>query len=159
MFSYDCYWQNGVTDGFVGLRIHVGTDQFYGWLRCDVAADASFIIIKDYAYNSIPDSCILAGQGIATNNNEISESANEFSLQLYPNPTKAILKLTTKERLINSVLTVYDFAGRVVKQEAGITLNSNAVYSLDMSMLHAGSYLLEVRSSQNSIIKKFDVLQ
>ncbi|MBA2406368.1 MAG: T9SS type A sorting domain-containing protein, partial [Chitinophagales bacterium] len=159
MFSYEGYWQNGVTDGYIGLRIHVGINNFYGWLRCDVAADASFIIIKDYAYNSIPDSSILAGQGIATNSNEISESEKDFSLHLFPNPTKDILTLTTKEHLINSVITVYDLAGRIIKQEAGVTLNSNAVYSLDIGLLNAGSYLLEVRSSQNSVIKKFNVVQ
>lgn len=65
------YWNQGVEDGYLGLRIHVGSDKYYGWLRCDVAADASYIVIKDYACNSQPNKQIIAGEGAGcADNNE-----------------------------------------------------------------------------------------
>ncbi len=59
---------NGVTDGFLGLRFTAPTSDstngtFYGWIRLDVAADLRSVTIKDFAYQSIPDSSIFMGQG------------------------------------------------------------------------------------------------
>jgi hypothetical protein len=60
-------WQEGVTDGFVAVKISPdGTNFHFGWIRCDVASDGSSITIKDFAYNSEPDSTIFAGQGVPT---------------------------------------------------------------------------------------------
>src|SRR6185295_4021766 len=55
-------WQNGVEDGYAGLRINFNGDQYYGWVRLDVDSAAQWMIVKDYAVNLTPNSPILAGQ-------------------------------------------------------------------------------------------------
>jgi len=50
-------------DRYLGLKLTNGTDTFYGWARLSVSA-AGFTV-KDYAYNSMPNDSIYAGQ---TNN-------------------------------------------------------------------------------------------
>src|SRR5262249_35063274 len=65
-YTYVGYWQNGVQDGYAGLRINLNGDFYYGWVRLDVDAAAQWMIVKDYAINTIADSAILAGQSFAT---------------------------------------------------------------------------------------------
>ena len=50
-------------DFFFGLKLVVNIDTLYGWVRC-CATDTS-VTIKDYAYNTVPNASILAGQTIA----------------------------------------------------------------------------------------------
>ena len=57
------------SDGYIGLKLITNGHTYYGWLRLSVnkhlfsssSGSASFTI-KDYAYNSVPDQAILAGQ-------------------------------------------------------------------------------------------------
>lgn len=48
----------GVNDKYLGLRFKFNGQRYYGWARLEVASDASFFIIKDYASET------LAGQGL-----------------------------------------------------------------------------------------------
>jgi hypothetical protein len=63
-----CFGSSGkwpsFNDRYLGLKISSGGNVYYGWARLSVYADgfSSSITIKDYAYNSIPNQSILAGQ-------------------------------------------------------------------------------------------------
>ncbi|MBC8173714.1 MAG: hypothetical protein H7X71_07405, partial [Chitinophagales bacterium] len=50
-----------VVDGYVGLRTISGSDNYYGWLRMSASADGFTFIVKDFAYNSIINEKICAG--------------------------------------------------------------------------------------------------
>jgi len=57
----------GVTDKYVPLEFSPdGTNLYFGWVRCDVAADGSSMTIKDYAYNTVEGQGMFAGQGNPT---------------------------------------------------------------------------------------------
>ncbi len=67
---YPRLW-SGATDKYLALRLVVGSSVYFGWLRLEAGYLKngysytnlnSYIIIKDYAYNSIPNQPILAGQ-------------------------------------------------------------------------------------------------
>jgi len=51
----------GVNDKYLGMRFKIGADTHYGLARLDVT-NSSVWKLKDYAYNSIPDASINAGQ-------------------------------------------------------------------------------------------------
>ena len=53
-------WINGVTNGYLGIRIKINNQWHYGWVRMDVPVNAQQLTIKDYAYN------LKAAQGIYT---------------------------------------------------------------------------------------------
>lgn len=53
-------WYNQ-TDKYLGLKIIKNGLTYYGWVRLQIVS-ASSITVKDYAYNSIPNQPILAGQ-------------------------------------------------------------------------------------------------
>jgi hypothetical protein len=64
------YWLN-VSDKYLGLKFTAGNDTYYGWARLSSTYSLKSgsdlivggqLVIKDYAYNSIPDQPILAGQ-------------------------------------------------------------------------------------------------
>ncbi len=68
-------WCDGQVDKYLGLRITIGGDQHYGWVRLDIPADASSITVKDYAINTVANEGIEAGDmgstaGVADNNFE-----------------------------------------------------------------------------------------
>jgi hypothetical protein len=47
---------------YMGLQLKVGSNIYYGWARLDVQSSGSSVTLKDYAYNSIPNQPILAGE-------------------------------------------------------------------------------------------------
>ncbi|MCH8331038.1 MAG: hypothetical protein IH946_06620, partial [Bacteroidetes bacterium] len=56
----------GQSDKYLGLYIIVGGQKHYGWLRMDMAADVSWITIKDYAYEDVPCQRIITGLMFST---------------------------------------------------------------------------------------------
>jgi len=55
-------WPNSV-DRYLGLKLIVGANTYYGWARMQVVFGTQpTCIIKDYAYNTIPNQPILAGE-------------------------------------------------------------------------------------------------
>lgn len=60
-------WGGGMVDHYVGLRFSPdGSAIHYGWVRCDVAADAKTITIKDYAYEATAGTGLQAGVVVGT---------------------------------------------------------------------------------------------
>ncbi len=74
---------------------------------------------------------------------------NAQSIQLYPNPAKDQLKITSHK--IMDKLTIVDINGRVLND---IQL-SNSEYTLDVSTLTKGVYFLEIQSGASKSTKKF----
>lgn len=54
------YFTN-VVDKYIGLRFTVGTNTYYGWVRLDVNSNGSVWAVKDYAYEDVSGTSILAG--------------------------------------------------------------------------------------------------
>ncbi len=61
-YTYYGNWST-TSDRYLGLKLIIGNQNFFGWasLSVNLVTGTSFTI-KDYAYNSIPNQSILAGQ-------------------------------------------------------------------------------------------------
>jgi hypothetical protein len=57
-------WRNAI-DKYLGLQLAVGTNTYFGWARFTFKQNSQTFVFKDYAYNSVPNQPILAGQGCA----------------------------------------------------------------------------------------------
>jgi hypothetical protein len=70
----------GTVDKYIGMKWTKNGHTYFGWLRIDVAADASWFKLKDYAY---AESGILAGQkAMSINENKaIASQVKTFYLQ------------------------------------------------------------------------------
>jgi hypothetical protein len=47
---------------YLPLRLHVGSQKYYGWIHLNVAMLTASFTAQDYAYNTIPEQPILAGE-------------------------------------------------------------------------------------------------
>ncbi len=56
------------TQKFVGVRFYIGTDQHYGWIRVRLGDYIDPVTVIDWAYESTPETGILAGDGGDTDN-------------------------------------------------------------------------------------------
>jgi hypothetical protein len=76
----------GVTDKYLGVRFHIGAQpwDFYGWIRVDVASDASSVTIKSYAYENVGEVDINAGEGDPS----LAVHLLNFTVQQYKNGLK-----------------------------------------------------------------------
>ncbi|MBI9036293.1 MAG: hypothetical protein JEZ03_17670 [Bacteroidales bacterium] len=54
----------GEDEGFIGCRFKINGQWHYGWILAEVPADRSYIIIKSFAYNTVANESIQAGEGI-----------------------------------------------------------------------------------------------
>jgi len=137
------YWV-GETNKYLALKLIVGTNTYYGWARLDFLAAASSFTIKDYAYQSTPNTCILSGQ-TTLNNNENTDK-NIFSV--VPNPFSSATTLQTIDNLKKATLTIYNSFGQTVKQVKNISGQS---VSLFRDNLPNGLYYIRLTEENNVI--------
>jgi len=145
------YWV-GETDKYLALKLIVGTNTYYGWARIDLVATSSSFTLKDYAYQSTPNSCILAGQTNLGN----PENTNKSSALIYPNPMITSTTLKSINPLYNATLTLYNSNGQTVKQVTNILgydikiLRENLQSGLYFIHLSDGNNMLAVEKLQIS---------
>lgn len=149
-------------DKYLGLKIQVGPNQYYGWARLTVSVSTSgaSFTIKDYAYDSTPNHSIHAG---ATSGARMAEenltNENNLPLNAFPNPVSNSTTISFSLRQSQHVcLKIVDVSGRLVSTladkifEAGeneITWNAAEV--------NAGIYFLQFQTSENLQTKKLIV--
>jgi hypothetical protein len=134
----------GATDKYLALKLIVGTNTFFGWARFDVLESSASFTIKDYAFESTPNTCIQAGQtslGINENSN-----TNDFSI--FPNPCISSTTLNTNVNLNNASITIYNAVGQALKQVKNI---SGQTISLNLENLSHGLYFIRL-TEENKII-------
>ncbi len=95
---------------YLGLLFDIAGATHYGWARLNVTSATSFTLM-DYAYNSIPNQPILAGQTVATGVNE-----NSFAslIHLYPNPANNHLTIALGSNNKNVEVTIADITGKII---------------------------------------------
>jgi hypothetical protein len=117
---------NNVTDKYLALKIQVSGSIYYGWVRLNVGNGGYPITIKDYAYYSIPDSGIVAGQTITG----IMENISSSSIAFYPNPTTNQLTIALGSNNQKVEVTITDITGKIIyttfaRETQKIEVNTN----------------------------------
>ena len=145
--SYGGTWTYGAwlgqTDKFMGVSFTNGSGTHYGWVRLDVASDATSITIKDYAYNDTPDGPIMAGQmvgleGIAT------EDKVSFKTLL----DHTVVNVTPD--LIGQTVSMVDLMGNEISSTEITDVNTTVQYG----DIKSGVYMIVVTSESDSVSKK-----
>jgi len=128
---------------FFGVKFELGTNIHYGWVQVKIATDASSGIIYDFAYQSIADSSILAGNvedGFVSISNGNSEEVVIYAAN------KKLHVITGKD---SGSLVIHNLLG---KQLISTTINGNI--SLDINDLSKGIYLVSFANGTSTITKK-----
>ncbi len=134
----------GATDKFLGVKFAAGANTHYGWVRLDVAADASTITIKDWAYNSAADNAINAGQMLNLENVSVDNKVT-IKTQL----DEAFVNVTPD--LVGGMIAIVNMAGQEIRTIEITDINTNVKFD----GLETGIYMLNARFESGSISKKF----
>jgi hypothetical protein len=142
----------GQTDKYLALKLNVGTNTYYGWVRLDVVATATSFTVKDYAYESTPNACILTGQIPL----EIAENSLENNLLIAPNPFNTFTKIQTTGHFNNGILRIYNAFGETIQRienYKGDTIN------LSRDNLPNGVYFVQLTSETKTLgVEKFIII-
>ncbi len=139
---YNEFWNGGVTDGYLGLKLSVSGNTHYGWVRMDIAANGQTIVIKDMAYNQTANGAIQAGEGLSIEDYaKIANSAWVSNSNLYVD-----LPVEFNQGAIHLI----DVTGReVVAFEL-----STGKQEFNLADLATGTYVLSIRLDGNEYNKK-----
>jgi len=118
-------------DTYIGAQFNLGANTYYGWIRVNWNGNGTFIV-KDFAYNTIPQTAILAGAASSAglSDNEITH------LIVSPNPATTFISVELVQEL--TMLTLIDVAGETIKT---YTLPTTEL-RIDLQDLQAGMYFL-----------------
>ena len=139
---WSSFWQGGVTDGYLGMKLSVGGNTHYGWVRMDMAADGSQVVIKDCAYESTANGDINTGAGI--NIEEFANIANSMWIHEKTLHTEFLVEFDKAQ------INIMDMSGKVV--ESIDVIDAKATY--DVSHLSSGTYVVSLSMDENVINKK-----
>lgn len=134
----------GETDKYLALKLLVGTNTYYGWVRIDLLAISTSFTIKDYAYESSPNTCILSGK----TNLGINENSNNNTFSIFPNPFISATTIKSVVNLKNATLTIYNSYGQTLKQVNNI---SGKTISLSRDNLPSGLYFMMLTEENKNI--------
>lgn len=136
------FWNGGVTDGFLGVKLNVSGSTHYGWIRMDVSADGKTITIKDMAYNAAANDPIQANQSMGLPH--LEEIANSVVM------AGSMLKAEINIEFTEGTLNLMDISGKVVET---FELNAGS-QEFDLSHLASGTYVVSMLVDGNTINKK-----
>ncbi len=155
-FSYpSCFWDSTInghwlsdTTSFIGLKFKLGADIHYGYLhiRYQLGIDSlnnSFISVTvlDYAYNSLPDQPILAGE-VVINSIDGNTSA-DYEIKLQYNTLNSQLKIENN-LFGNTILEILNISGQIVHRSS---LNKSQE-SIDFSTYPDGTYIYKLTAGK-----------
>jgi len=139
-------WQNrgnwnGASNKYVPLQLSHNSQKFYGWARLDAATNAVSFTVKDYAYNSIPNQPILAGQTVATG---INENSFASSVHLFPNPATNHLTIALSSNNKKAEVSIADITGKVIYTTSATEVQKIEVNTEDFAR---GIYVVQIQSA------------
>ena len=142
----------GATDKYLALKLNVGTNTYYGWVRLDVVATSSSFTVKDYAFEITPNACILTGQipmGIV-------ENSLENNLLIAPNPFNTFTKIQTTGHFNNGILRIYNAFGETIQRIENYTGDT---ITLSRDKLPSGVYFVQLTSETKTLdVEKFIII-
>ncbi len=139
---FNSFWNGGVTDGYLGVKLKISGNTHYGWIRMDIAASGKTIVIKDMVYNATANGPLTAGQGMDV---ELYEQIAN-SMWIADN----MLRTDILVEFSKAQLTIMDVGGKAIES---FNLNSGTEV-FDLNHLPAGTYILSLAMEGNVYNKK-----
>ena len=142
-------------DRYLGLKLIVGGNTYYGWARMqiDVVTGIPSCTIKDYAYNSIPNQPILAGD-TGTVPTGIFENSFSSSINLFPNPANNHLTIALGSNNKNVEVAIADITGKIGYTT---TIVETDKVEVNTSEFAEGIYIVQIQSGEFISTKKLIV--
>ena len=120
---------------YYGLSFYIGYAKHYGWLQLDIN-EFGEILLKDYAYNTIPDQLITAGQ---IEPNLISISPNENQVIITNTSKGVLIKLKETNELIR-IVRIYNLSGTTIFEHK----IDDSQAAINLCNINSGFYITRV---------------
>ena len=147
---------NGASNKYIPLQLDVSSQKYYGWVRLDIVTGAVSFTVKDYAYNSIPNQAILAGQTIVTG---VIENSFASSINLFPNPATNHLTIDLGSNSKKVQVTIADITGKMVYKTSARDPDSYREQKIEVNTkdFAAGIYIVQIQTADFIGTKKLVV--
>lgn len=123
------------TDIYIGVKFPLNSNEYYGWVRVNIASGTSYVTVKDYAYENTPNTAINAGN---TGTTAISGITGKKIISVSPVPCDNIIRITS-DLFYNSRYYIFDVTGNEIKNGY---FNSNENF-IDIAELPGGVYFIK----------------
>jgi len=137
-------------DHFAGVKFKIGSTLHYGWIRFSgIPNQGTTITIMDWAYNSVADTSILAGEGIVS---EITENTSPENIAVfYFNKKLNINFLNANDK---GYIKISNIMGQEIRN-VGITATK---MTIDLGDVSPGIYVVSINNDAKKITThKFNV--
>ncbi|NNK80087.1 MAG: T9SS type A sorting domain-containing protein, partial [Flavobacteriales bacterium] len=146
------YCDNIDTDPFLTWSITDSSafDVFNGRRACPIMVD-----IDDDGLLDILNGDQSGGIGLYMGGNEpssIPEMSNEVDLNIYPNPSENSLTVEAQDNILIRAYEIFDISGKSVLSER---IRTSDRFSIDISTLKSGIYLIRFENSRGISMKRF----
>lgn len=132
------------TGKYIGFRLVSGSDFQYGWMSVELSGTGDYTFtIKEFAYQSTPNTAIKAGETSTVG--IVYHDFSENHMSFYPNPAKDVIRLKSSKDSQLDLVNVYNLEGQLIKTWNYVSMPTE----LDMSFLRSGTYLIQARSDNN----------
>ncbi len=147
---------NGASNKYIPLQLDLSSQKYYGWARLDAAANAISFTVKDYAYNTVPNQSILAGQTTTTG---INENSFASAINIFPNPATDKLTINLGGNNEKIEVTIADITGKIIYKTVGTNPDSyrDEKIEVNTSDFAAGIYVVQIQSAEFTAMKKLIV--
>ena len=132
-------------DRYYGLKIQIDDKSHFGWVQLD--ADISQVTVKSYAYNSIPDMPVLAGQ---TQSVSVDEPKTKEKFQIINNNGKLLVGTKEGSMLIRQI-NIYNLTGKLVTSK---TINDYQT-EVNVEFLNTGMYIIKIIFEEHTYSELF----
>jgi len=140
-----CHRWAGLKKHFVGFRYRPSFIQFddynYGWIRMSVNHSGLKVIIHDWAFNTVLNQPISAGQTMKVTTQEIQPSND---LQIYSYGKQIFINQNSQNLLLE--ISIYNLLGEEVKHYQ----SSDENVTLQCNEFPSGIYIVKTRSTEKS---------
>ncbi|MCF8296083.1 MAG: T9SS type A sorting domain-containing protein [Saprospiraceae bacterium] len=139
---------SGITDKYLGLRIQLSGQWHYGWAKVDVPSNTSSFTIKSFAFNTIANQAINAGDTFSMSTS-IPTIEKQNDLKVYSSETHININVGDNSYL-GGIATVYNLAGQEVKSVA----IKQAKFNINVASLSKGLYFVSVKNNSQMQTRK-----
>lgn len=137
-------------EAFFGIRTKRDEHYYYGWIRATVADSAKSITLHDYAYETIADKTIIAGDSLGT----MSVSTSSLQpININCNGTTLFIQTNESYNINQTELIIYDLSGKQV-----FSKQLSAGNQLIQLPLQTGIYIATCNYNGDIISKTISIL-
>jgi hypothetical protein len=146
--GYAGNWSPDVSDHYLGIRFVDLDEKFhYGWIRCTVADTNQILIIKDYAYETVPETKIIAGDTIGTITSIATPEDNLLNANIYTIGQNIFIIIQDYREYVSA--SIFSSSGELIYSDLITSPNSE----IELDIPH-GIYFIELNLSDQKYLKE-----